>query len=241
MVFYPVTSAKRVAKGRYDAGRGARKEKKRPSWNPYLTDGQRYKLSAAEEARRKREREKVREATKHRAQHRVHVKYNWAHRKSGGAAIKEEEHDASRLIIEAEPLEVARPKAKAKARAAPPRAAETVDSLSLRVWRLEDALDDAVATNAELSRRVSDLTALVADMRARLDDRALTPAKVAHEEPTVVVTPPPDPPQQPAPKDDDDLSVDLKWTLDAASRVYKADDDDAAKHVAWRPHTTRLW
>lgn len=48
---------------------------------------------------------------------------------------------------------------------------ETLKSLSLRVWRLEDELEECRAANGELRQRVVDLSEMVAELAVRLPVR----------------------------------------------------------------------
>lgn len=188
--------------------------------NPYLTDASRYRLSSDEAARRQRERERGREATRLRR----HVRYAARPRQP-----KSEEADASQLITESE---------------AQASRSASVDSLAVRVWGLEDALDEAVAANVDLGRRVTELTRTVADLRQRLE--AAEAAAKEPQAPAPVTPPPDDPPERTASngrkkETEDDVSVDLKWTLDAVDRVLRDEPPRGdAKHVEWR-HTARLW
>lgn len=133
------------------------------------------------------------------------------------------------------------------------RSTVTVESLSVRVGQLEKQLEEHAATKYDLGRRVKELTELVEELSVRFESEVVTPVKTA-------VTPPAgDTPEQTTRIQsyednharDDDVSIDLKWTLDAAHRVLEEDTiedqrseavDVAIKHVEWRPSTRkRLW
>lgn len=242
--------------------------------NPYLTDAARYRLSAEEAARWKRERERSREATRL-ARHVAYVKLGGSPGEITADRLEPtgktcSDDDASRMIMEKEAppseakdvpevdyldrLRVAFKSSRRQPSRKAMRSTETIESLSLRVWQLEKQLEDQAATKNDLGQRVKELTELVEQLRVRFESEVVTPVKAA-------VTPPAgDTPEQTTPVQscddnharDDDVSIDLKWTLDAAHRVLEEDViadqrsealDVAIKHIQWRPstNTKRLW